>query len=201
MTYIGGVRLRAAMLAGAIAGLGAGLTFATLHAIVIVPIWDRMTWGLASAAVAGAIGGWAFTELYPDAEASLGKAAIAGAKFGGLLWLIVTPVTLFDALLRMAGLNAGNGEYVRVAAAVGLGLLAGALLGRARRGTKRAMAAGAAATLLLVITMAGPVPIANSPRAFGIFLSVLPSSIVAGAIIGFAVGVARRGAAAQHLAS
>ena len=159
MTYIGGVRLRAAMLAGGIAGIGAGLTFATLHAIVIVPIWDRMTTGLVFAAVAGA------------------------------------------ALLRVVGLHAGAGEYVRVVAALGLAVLAGGLLGRVKRGTKRAMAAGAAATLLLVITMAGPVPIANSPRAFGIFLSVLPSAIVAGAVIGFAVGVARRGAGVGHPAS
>lgn len=38
-------RIREAVVAGAIGGLGAGLVFAVLHAFIIVPIWDRMMGG------------------------------------------------------------------------------------------------------------------------------------------------------------
>ena len=40
------------------------------------------------------------------------------------------------------------------------------------------MGAGAAATLLLTSAMAGPVPIGRSARALGIFLAVLPASLL-----------------------
>lgn len=191
MTYIGGVRLRAAMLAGAIAGLGAGLVFATAHALLIVPIWDRMMGGLAFGLLAGAAAAWAFTELYPEAQATLRSSAYAGARFGGLLWLAAAPATVVDAALRTTGVT-GSARWLEVPVAVLMFVAAGALLGRSRRPTRRAMIAGAAATLLLGMAMAGPVPIMRGPRAFGIFLSVLPAALIAGAIVGAAVGLARK---------
>lgn len=194
MTYIGGVRLRAAMLAGAIAGLSAGLVFATAHAILIIPIWDRMMGGLAFGVLAGAGAAWAFTELYPDAPATLRGSAYAGGKFGGLLWLAAAPATVVDAALRTTGI-ADAVRWLEVPVALILFVAAGALLGRSRRASRRAMAAGAVATLLLGLAMAGPVPIMRSPRAFGIFLAVLPASLIAGAIVGAAVGLARRASA------
>ena len=194
MTYIGGVRLRAALLAGAIAGLGAGLVFATAHAVLIVPIWDRMIGGLAFGVLAGAGAAWAFTELYPDAEADLKGSAYAGARFGGLLWLAAAPATVVDAALRSTGVTAAI-KWIEVPIAVLMFVTAGALLGRSRRSGRRAMIAGAVATLLLGVAMAGPVPVMRSPRAFGIFLAVLPAALVAGAIVGAAVGFARRASA------
>lgn len=194
MTYIGGVRLRAAMLAGAIAGLSAGLVFATAHALLIVPIWDRMMGGLAFGVVAGAGAAWAFTELYPEAQATLRSSAYAGARFGGMLWLAAAPATVVDAALRTTGVT-GSARWLEVPVAVLMFVTAGALLGRSRRPTRRAMAAGAAATLLLGLAMAGPVPIMRSPRAFLIFLAVLPAALVAGGVVGAAVGIARK---AEH---
>lgn len=191
MTYIGGVRLRVAMLAGAIAGLSAGLVFATAHALLIVPIWNRMTGGLAFGALAGAAAAWAFTELYPEAQATLKSSAYAGARFGGLLWLAAAPATVVDAALRTTGATEAL-KWIEVPVALIMFIAAGALLGHSRRATRRATLAGAVATLLLGFAMAGPVPILRSPRAFGIFVAVLPAALVAGAIVGIAVGVARR---------
>ena len=179
------------MLAGAIAGLLGGLVFATAHAILIVQIWDRMMGGLAFGALAGAGAAWAFTELYPDAQATLRGSAYAGAKFGGLLWLAAAPATVVDAALRTTGVTAGA-RWIEVPIALIMFAIAGALLGRSRRSSRRAMIAGAVATLLLGFAMAGPVNIMRSPRAFGIFLAVLPASMIAGAVVGIAVGVARR---------
>ena len=194
MTYIGGVRLRAALLAGAAAGLGAGLVFATAHAILIVPIWNRMMGGLTFGALAGAGAAWAFTELYPDAQATLRGSAYAGARFGGLLWLAAAPATVVDAALRTTGVTASV-RWLEVPVALIMFATAGALLGRSRRSTRRAMIAGAVATLLLGFAMAGPVPIMRGPRAFAIFLAVLPASLIAGAIVGVAVALARKATA------
>ena len=182
------------MLAGAIAGLGAGLVFATAHAFLIVPIWDRMMGGLAFGALAGAGAAWAFTELYPEAQATLKSATFAGARFGGMLWLAAAPATVVDAALRTTGITA-SARWVEVPIALVMFATAGALLGRSRRSTRRAMIAGAVATLLLGFAMAGPVNIMRSPRAFGIFVAVLPAAMIAGGIVGAAVGLARRASA------
>jgi hypothetical protein len=182
-----------------LAGVGAALVFATAHAFIIVPIWDRMTMGLIWGALAGGIGAWAFAELYPGVQ-TVGRSAWTGARYGGLLWLLVAPVSLVDAALRWLGVLPRL-ELLGVAIALLMGTSAGVLFGRYRVGTKRGMVAGGAATLMLLIAMAGPVPIGRSPRAFGIFLSVLPSAIIGGAIVGAAVSLSRgrqsRGAIAE----
>lgn len=204
MTYIGGVRLRTAIVVGALAGVGAGLVFATAHAFIIVPIWDRMTMGLAFGAAAGAVAGWTFVELYPqESGTSPAAAAAAGARYGALLWLAVSPVSAVDAALRKVGFLPRY-ELVGVAVAVVLAIGTGALLGWYRTKRRRGMMAGAAAALLLTFAMAGPVPIGKSLRSFGIFLAVLPAAIVAGMILGACIGLARRrndGAATARLTS
>lgn len=192
MTVVGGVRLRAAMLVGALAGIGAGLVFATAHAFIIVPIWDRMLGGLVWAGLVGAVAGWTYTELYPDERAAgAGPAAVAGARYGALLWLAVAPVSLVDAALRAVGFLPRY-ELIGVAVAVFLAVAMGCLLGWYRTRRRRGMVAGAAAALLLTFAMAGPVPIGRSSRSLGIFLAVLPASIIAGAIVATAISLARR---------
>ena len=187
------MRVRFALIAGAFSGLAAGLVFATAHALLIVPIWNRMAFGLTSAAVAGLAAGWAFVELGyyregADQPPSWATDAAAGLRFGALLWLAVVPVTLADTALRLTGL-APRFELLAVAVAICLAITAGALLGRRLGGTRRAMVAGAAATLLLTITMAGPVPLPNGRRAVAIFLSVLPASMTAGLILGLVIRI------------
>jgi hypothetical protein len=170
----------AGILAGALSGFAGALVFATLHAFIIVPIWDRMTSGLVSGAIAGAAAGWAFAEFYPEAirTRSIRNVGI-GAGFGALLWLAVTPVTGADALLRAAGLAAED-ELIAVAIAVVLALTGGATLGWMVTRRFRGALAGAAAGILLTIAMAGPVPVGRSPRALRIFLAVLPAAVLGG---------------------
>jgi hypothetical protein len=182
-----GAALRRNLIAGALAGLGGAFAFATVHAILIVPIWTRSASGLISGALAGAAAGWAYTELGFDARAAQTRSTVgrvaAGAWFGAVLWIAVVPVTLADALLRALGL-APRYELLAVGVAVALALTGGALLGWRLVRSRRAAIAGAAATMLLTIAMAGPVPIGRSFRALAIFLAVLPVAAVGGATLG-----------------
>jgi hypothetical protein len=190
-----GDRLRY-LVAGGLSGLSAGLLFAAAHAALIVPIWQRMLSGLLFATVAGVAIGWAYGECRVDASrpgeaGPPGIHAARGARFGALLWLAVLPVTAADALLRATGL-APRYELLAVASAVLLAVLGGAALGSRLGGTWRARIACAAATLSLTLAMAGPVPVARSTRALGIFLAVLPVAVLAGAELGVIVWILRR---------
>jgi hypothetical protein len=150
-----------------------------------VPIWNRSTFGFFSGALAGALAGGAYTELGFD-RSSIARDVwthlASGARFGALIWIAVVPVTLADALLRILGI-APRYELVAVGVAVGLALGGGALLGWQRARTRRAAIAGASATMLLTIAMAGPVPVGRSLRALGIFLAVLPASVIGGVML------------------
>lgn len=188
-------RVRLAVVAGGLSGLVGGLVFAAAHALLIVPIWNRMAFGLASAVAAGLAAGWAFAELGfdpadADRPASWGAHAAAGLRFGALLWLAVVPVTLADTALRLAGL-APRFELLAVAVALALAVGGGVLLGARLGGTRRAKVAGAAATVILTVAMAGPVPLPNGRRAVAIFLSVLPACLTAGLLLGLAVRALR----------
>jgi hypothetical protein len=170
----------AGILAGALSGVAGALLFATLHAFIIVPIWDRMTSGLISGAIAGAAAGWAFAEFYPGAIRTRSMRNVGvGAGFGALLWLAVTPVTGVDAILRAQGLASEN-ELVAVAVAVIVALAGGSTLGWLITRRFRGALAGAAAGMLLTIAMAGPVPVGRSTRAFHIFLAVFPAAVLGG---------------------
>jgi hypothetical protein len=170
----------AGIVAGALSGVAGALLFATLHAIIIVPIWDRMTSGLVWGAMAGAGAGWAFAECYPDAVRTRTKRSVGvGARFGALLWLAVTPVTGADALLRAAGF-APRYELLAVAVAILLAIAGGGALGWLITHRFRGALAGAVAGILLVIAMAGPVPVGRSSRALNIFLAVFPAAILGG---------------------
>lgn len=182
-------RIRDASLAGALGGLGAGLVFATAHAFIIVPIWTRMFGGLFGASVVGAIVGWSYLELMGDDARPRATEMMRGALFGALLWLSITPVTLLDAaFLRTRNL----GEYTEDAIAVTIAALAGGLWGWVRTRRWRAALAGAAGCVALAMAMGGPVPIRNSRWALGIWLAVLPASVVAGGVLGMTLSLIRR---------
>lgn len=174
----------AAVLAGALSGVAGGLLFATLHAMIIVPIWDRMTSGLVFGAVAGAGAGWAFAECFPEAVRARSMRGVgSGGVFGALLWLAVAPVTAADALLRATGV-APRYELLAVAIAVTLSVAGGAILAWLLARRRRAAVAGGVAGLLLILAMAGPVPVGRSPRARNIFLAVFPAAILGGISLG-----------------
>ncbi|MGH7679254.1 MAG: hypothetical protein ACRENU_12355 [Gemmatimonadaceae bacterium] len=178
-------RIRDAAVAGALAGLAAGLVFATAHAFVIEPIWDRMFGGLFGAAVTGAIVAWGYLETNPEAGAR------SGMRFGALLWLAVAPVSLVDVGLRLTT-GSEPPQLMGDALAVVLALSAGALWGWLATHRVRGTLAVTAATLVLTMAMGGPVPIGRNVWAFGIWLAVLPASIVAGAVLGTALGTRQR---------
>src|SRR5687768_5004895 len=92
------MRIRDAIVAGAVAGLAAGLVFATLHAFIIEPIWSRMFGGLFGAMLTGAVVAWGFSEL------GQAPTALNGMRFGALLWLAVAPVSLSNAALRASAI-------------------------------------------------------------------------------------------------
>jgi hypothetical protein len=181
-------RIRDAAIAGALAGLGAGLVFAVSHAFIITPIWDRMFGGLFGASLVGAVVGWSYVELMGGEHHQSAGEMARGAIFGARLWLAVVPVTLADAALRLLPQRS---EYVEVATAVALALLAGGLWGHVRA-RRRGMIAGAAATMALTLAMGGPVPIGKSVWALGIWLAVLPACVVAGALLGLVLSLMRR---------
>jgi hypothetical protein len=190
MTSPTAARVRDSIVAGAVAGLAAGLVFAALHAVIIVPVWDRMVGSLMLAVLAGSVIGWSYAELYPE-QSDVAASAWSGSRYGALLWLAVVPVSLADAALRAVGFLPRY-ELVGLVVAVAIAVAAGALWGWRRTGRRRGLAASAAATLALTMVMGGPVPFARNVWAFGIFLAVLPASIVAGAILGASVALARR---------
>jgi hypothetical protein len=171
------------LVGGLLSGLVGALLFATAHAFLIVPIWTRMGSGMLFGAFAGTAAAWALLENYPTLLASSPReTAVVGARFGGILWLLVAPVTAADALLRAVGI-APRLELIAVGVAVVLALGSGATYGWRRTRSRRGMISGAVATLSLTIAMSGPVPVARSPRAFGIFAAVLPAAVVAGSVL------------------
>jgi hypothetical protein len=171
-------------LAGLASGVAAALVFASAHALIIVPIWNRVAGGMALAAIAGAVCGQAFSVIHPGAtDHGTRRAASLGARYGALLWLAVAPVSLADALLRAAGIARRYdplADIVAVLLALAGGWTLGHLIGR----TRRAAVWGALATLLLTCAMGGPVPIARNGRTLGIWLAVLPACVVAGSTLG-----------------
>lgn len=171
-------------LAGFASSVAAALVFATAHALIIVPIWNRVAGGVALAAIAGTFCGQAFSALFPDAtHDGMRRAVSLGARYGALLWLAVAPVSLADALLRAAGIARRYDPLADIVAVL-LALAGGWILGHRIGGTRRAAMWGALATLLLTCAMGGPVPIARNGRTLGIWLAVLPACVVAGSTLG-----------------
>jgi hypothetical protein len=171
------------LVGGLLSGLVGALLFATAHAFLIVPIWTRMGSGLVFGALAGTAAAWALLENYPTLmEAPPRQAAWVGARFGGILWLLVAPVTAADALMRAVGI-APRFELFAVGVAVVLALGSGATFGWRQTRSRGGMISSALATLALTLAMAGPVPVARSPRAFAIFVAVLPAAVLAGGVL------------------
>ena len=171
--------VRATVIAGAIAGLAAGLVFAGAHALIITPIWNRMIGGLVFGVLAGAAAGWAYGELSRDEEASVRS----GLAFGVMLWLSVVPVTLTNAALRANGFAYAHRD-ITDAIAVTLAVAGGLTLGWLRARRRRAMIACAVAALVVTMAMGGPVPVARNVRTVEILFAVLLASLTGGAIVG-----------------
>ena len=162
------------LVAGMITGIVGVAAFGITHDILIEPIWSSLPGGIPFALASGGSIGWAFYEFQASGGSSFNLKN--GALFGILLWVNLIPMTLFAVFLRKSGMRSAMGDWETVAEsaiAILTGALAGWLLTRARRPT---LALGVA-MLCLVLVMAGPIPILNSPRAaylFGAFLVIYP---------------------------
>ena len=172
--------LKLSLLAGVATGLVGVIIFATVHALLIAPIWGSLLRGLPVAVIGGPAAAWAFEEI--RAAGRLSTRLRDGLLFGGLLWLTLVPMNAFDVLLRKTGMRTAMGDWevlVSVIFALAGGALAGWVLTRGRRG----VIAGGLATLVLAMAMGGPIPITATPRAAGLFASFLAIYILSGTVL------------------
>lgn len=160
--------LMAFLIAGVIVGLIGVAAFGLVHAIIIFPIWRRLSGGLPFAIAGGLAMSWAYYELRTERQAF--ATAWNGMAFGFLLWLTLFPMTAFGALARATGFHGEDDSWeivVELLLAFGAGAVAGFLFGRRWRA---ALAVGAA-TVALTLAMGGPIPVTNSVRAAKLFAS------------------------------
>jgi len=164
------------LFAGVLTGLASALAFATVHAILIVPIWTRMLNGVPFAILTGIAIAWAM-DATAAARGPL-TVAVAGC-FGGALWLTLTPATILENGLRLAGRRIP--ESLGVAAAVSLAVVSGGCVGWFVTRRRRGVLAWAGASLALTLAMGGPIPVVNAARAAWLHAAFLP--MCAGAAI------------------
>jgi len=163
------------IICGTIVGLVGDVSFATVHALAILPIWTRIPGGMIQAAPVGIALVWAFDHF---ARTRGWRTAAHGAIFGAVLFLALVPGTAFSNALRLAGIHAGEwpGTLASLAIATASGWSAGWFLTRERRAS-RAMAI---ATAVLTIGASGPIPVVNGPRAVWLFVGFIPICVFAG---------------------
>ena len=154
-----------------------------MHAIAIVPIWNRIPAGLIQAVPVGIGLAWAFDHI---ARVRGWRTAAHGALFGAVMFLTLVPATAFSNALRLAGVRAGDwpGTVGSPAVAAVAGWCAGWMLTREGRASR----AFAMATVVLTIGASGPIPVVNGPRAVWLFVGFIPICVLAGV----ATAVARR---------
>ena len=171
------------MTAGTIVGLVGAVSFASVHALAIVPIWGRIPGGLVQAVPVGIALAWTFDHL-PRVRGW--RTAAHGALLGAALFLAIVPATTFSNALRLAGVRAGDwpGTLGSLAVAGVAGWCAGWVLTREGRASR----AFALATVVLTIGASGPIPVVNGPRAVWLFVEFIPICVVAGVATAVARG-------------
>lgn len=172
--------LRLSLLAGAAAGLVGVVAFATVHALLIAPIWGSLLRGLPVAVIGGPAAAWAFEEI--RAAGRLSTRLRDGLRFGGLLWLTLVPMNAVDVLMRKTGLRTTIGDWEVLVSAL-FALAGGALAGWVLTRRQRGVLAGGLATLVLAMAMGGPVPITATAKAAGLFASFLAIYALCGAAL------------------
>jgi hypothetical protein len=169
------VRIARVVTEGTIVGSVGAVSFAIVHAMLIVPIWSRIPGGMVQAVPAGIALAWAFEQLV---RARNWRTSTHGAIFGAVLFLTLVPGTVFANTLRLAGAHPGDwpGTIGTLTIAAASGGLAGWILTRERRASR----ALAIATLVLTAAASGPVPVVNSARAAWLFVGFVPICVAAG---------------------
>jgi hypothetical protein len=165
--------------AAILAALGV-LLFGALHAAIIVPIWQRLLGGIPFSFLAAAALTWMYTELR---RTGFLRSSLAHAiAFGFLVWLSLLPATLLGAALRLTGLHRNLGVLEDVLF-LGLGAMTGTLLGHFFRLPLRLQIAASVSVVILVLAMAGPIPVSNGRRPLLLFLGFLPLYVLASAAL------------------
>ena len=172
---------------GTIVGTVGAVSFAVVHAMLIVPVWSRIPGGMVQAVPAGIALAWAFEQLV---RARNWRTPAHGAIFGAVLFLTLVPGTLFANSLRLAGAHPGDwpGTIGTLTIAGASGGLAGWILTRERRASR----ALAIATLVLTTAAGGPVPVVNSARAAWLFIGFVPICVAAGTATTLARRIVRK---------
>lgn len=179
-------KLRNVLLVGLVAGFLWLSIFGVAHAFLITPIWRNLLGLIPFAIIAGCVTAFAFQELRNAGKLYL--TLRSGALYGLLLWLMLLPMTLFAAGLRLTGMRQIFVEWETVAEIV-IAFTTGALLGwLLTRRWRLALSLGIT-MLVLVVVMGGPIPIFNSTRAAYLFISFLIIYMICGISLSVIFGV------------
>jgi hypothetical protein len=172
--------IRASLAASLGTAFWALLAFGTLHAVWIVPIWSRLLGGLPFTLVGALAVGWVYAEFL-SAERLPRPALIGGLAFGFGAWIALLPATAASTILRLTGVH---NSHASLSSAVELAtaILTGFLIGRGLHAGKRPVLASMLALGTLLSVQAGPVPVANGWRSFGLFLLLAPLYAACGAM-------------------
>jgi hypothetical protein len=168
------------LLCGGLVGVAGLLSFGTIHALAIVPIWGRLAAGFPFALAAGLAAGWAYHEY--RRSASPAPTMAAGVRFGALTWLVGLPATALANAVRLLTPHRPLSGWVD-GASLGLAACGGALLLWRLTHTRRGALAGAVALPVLLTAGGGPVPVANGGRAIGLWAGFLVVYAVGGAVL------------------
>lgn len=163
------------LLTGAAAGLTATFLFIVIHSLLIFPIWNRVANGLPLAVVGGIGLGFAFERV---ATLPGWSTVRGGARFGVVMFATLAPATLFSNALRLAGLHPN--DWPGLAGSLALAASSGAAAGWYITRTRDGILIFAAASVALIVAMAGPIPVVNSARAAWLFAGFLPICVGAG---------------------
>jgi hypothetical protein len=166
---------RTVITTGVATGLVSAVAFAIAHALAIVPIWTQLARGCVPAIFGGVALAWAFEQL---ARIRHWHRPLHGAVFGLLMFTTLVPATLFSNALRLAKMPAG--DWPATIVVVGLAIASGGAAGWVLTHDRRAAIAMAAATFVLTLVSAGPVPVVNSTRAAWLFVGLAAVCTAAG---------------------
>lgn len=174
------VRFRAVVLTGVATAAAALTAFGLAHAAIITPIWPQLLRGTPFVLAAGLALSWAF-------EHSLNRRGsrptVHGVQFGAAMFCTLLPSTALDSTLRIVGLRRAD-SFETVVAMV-LAALSGAALGWIWTRNRAGMLAFAAAAAALLVSTAGPLPVAQSIRGLWLSVAIAPICIVAGCVLAF----------------
>ena len=182
--------LRAYAVATVTTAAAAVLLFGTAHAIIIVPIWSRLGSGFPFALASASAVGWAYHEL-------LGRGRLRlrlrdGLVFGAGLWLLLLPPTVVGMIARFTPVHT-RAESVEMAAVVVAAVVGGGTLGWRLAGRRGALS-GAVAAVALTATVGGPLPLSAGFRGVALWVALLPTLGVTGALQALLLRALARGA-------